>query len=104
MPVPTLLVLVWVQWRRCRFTILSMSAVTKLLSSIEAGDDPNAAAELLPLVYQELRKLAASKLARENAGQTIQATELVHEAWLRLVGKDANIHWQGRGPTPKLPL
>jgi RNA polymerase sigma factor (TIGR02999 family) len=75
----------------------SMSAVTKLLSSIEAGDDPNAAAELLPLVYQELRKLAASKLAQEKPGQTIQATELVHEAWLRLVGKDANIHWQGRG-------
>ena len=53
--------------------------------------------ELLPLVYQELRKLAAAKLAHEKPGQTIQATILVHEAWLRLVGSDVDIPWQGRG-------
>ena len=73
-----------------------MSDVTRILSSIEDGD-PSAADELLPLVYQELRKLAAAKLAREKPGQTIQATVLVHEAWLRLVGSDVDVHWQGRG-------
>src|SRR5262245_48723082 len=62
-----------------------MSDVTRILSAVEAGD-PNAAARLLPLVYQELRCLAAEKMARENPGQTLQATALVHEAYLRLLG------------------
>jgi RNA polymerase sigma factor (sigma-70 family) len=62
-----------------------MSDVTRILSSIDAGD-PRAAEELLPLVYEELRKLAAAKLAHEKPGQTLQATALVHEAYLRLVG------------------
>jgi DNA-directed RNA polymerase specialized sigma24 family protein len=62
-----------------------MSDVTRILSEIEQGD-PQAAAELLPLVYDELRKLAAAKLAQEKPGQTLQATALVHEAYLRLVG------------------
>jgi RNA polymerase sigma factor (TIGR02999 family) len=73
-----------------------MSDVTRILSAVEAGD-PSAADELLPLVYQELRTLAAAKLAHEKPGQTLQATVLVHEAWLRLVGSDADIHWNGRG-------
>lgn len=73
-----------------------MSNVTRLLTAIENGD-PTAADELLPLVYQELRKLAADKLAREKPGQTIQATVLVHEAWLRLVDSDVEIRWKGRG-------
>ena len=62
-----------------------MSDVTRILSQIEQGD-PRAAEELLPLVYEELRKLAAAKLAHEKPGQTLQATALVHEAYLRLVG------------------
>ena len=73
-----------------------MSDVTRILTAIEDGD-PAAAEELLPLVYQELRKLAAAKLANEKPGQTIQATVLVHEVWLRLVGSDVDIHWNGRG-------
>ena len=64
-----------------------MSEVTQILTDIEQGD-PNAADRLLPLVYDELRKLAASRMANEAAGQTLQATALVHEAWLRMVGKD----------------
>jgi RNA polymerase sigma factor (TIGR02999 family) len=64
-----------------------MSDVTRILTAIEQGD-PKAADELLPLVYGELRKLAASKMARESPNQTLQPTALVHEAWLRLVGKD----------------
>src|SRR5438270_12079309 len=62
-----------------------MSNVTHILSAIEQGD-PHAAAQLLPLVYDELRKLAAQNLAREKSGQTLDATGLVHEAYLRLVG------------------
>ena len=62
-----------------------MSDVTRILSQIESGD-PQAAEQLLPLVYDELRKLAAAKLAQEKPGQTLQATALVHEAYLRLVG------------------
>ena len=62
-----------------------MSEVTRILSAIEQGD-PHAAEQLLPLVYEELRKLAAAKLAQEKPGQTLQATALVHEAYLRLVG------------------
>src|SRR5437899_405626 len=61
---------------------ISMSEVTRILSAIESGD-PHAAEELLPLVYAELRKLASAKLAQENPGQTLQATALVHEAYLR---------------------
>lgn len=72
-----------------------MSDVTQLLSAIEAGD-PHAAAELLPLVYNELRKLAAARLAQEKPGQTLQATALVHEAYIRLVGT-ADPGWNGRG-------
>jgi RNA polymerase sigma factor (TIGR02999 family) len=85
-----------------------MSEVTRILSQIESGS-PQAAAQLLPLVYDELRKLAAAKLAHEKPGQTLQATALVHEAWLQLVGddaggasqdvgrKDASSRWSGRG-------
>lgn len=75
---------------------LSMSNVTQILSAIENGDT-SAADDLLPLVYDELRKLASSKLANEKPGLTIQATGLVHEAWMRLLGSDAEIHWNGRG-------
>src|SRR3989475_8146087 len=64
-----------------------MSDVTRILAAVEQGD-PKAADELLPLVYEELRKLAAHKMANEAAGQTLQPTALVHEAWLRLVGKE----------------
>jgi RNA polymerase sigma factor (TIGR02999 family) len=71
-----------------------MSEVTRILSAASAGD-PRAAAELLPLVYEELRKLAAARLAEEKPGQTLQATALVHEAYLRLVGNDQP--WNGRG-------
>jgi RNA polymerase sigma factor (TIGR02999 family) len=77
-------------------TMVTMNEVTKMLLSLENGD-PSAADELLPLLYDQLRELAAAKLAREKPGQTIQATVLVHEAWLRLVGSDADFHWKGRG-------
>ena len=73
-----------------------MSEVTRILSAIEQGD-PHAAEQLLPLVYDELRKLAAQKLAREAPGQTLQATALVHEAFLRLVDQDQAQHWNSRG-------
>jgi RNA polymerase sigma factor (TIGR02999 family) len=73
-----------------------MSDVTQLLSAIEAGD-PKAAAELLPLVYDELRKLAAVRLAQEKVDQTLQATALVHEAYVRLVGPADEPKWNGRG-------
>ena len=72
-----------------------MSDVTRILSAIEHGD-PLAAERLLPLVYDELRALAAQKLAREKAGQTLQATALVHEAYMRLVGAQ-DPGWNGRG-------
>jgi len=72
-----------------------MSDVTSILSSI-ASDDPQAASRLLPLVYEELRVLAARKMARESAGQTLDATALVHEAYLRLVGGDPGKLWAGR--------
>ena len=71
-----------------------MAEVTRILNAIERGE-PHAAEELLPLVYDELRRLAARRLANERPGQTVQATELVHEAWLRLLDKD-DIHWNGR--------
>jgi RNA polymerase sigma factor (TIGR02999 family) len=73
-----------------------MADVTQILSAIEQGD-PHAAEQLLPLVYDELRKLAASKLAQEKPGQTLQATALVHEAYLRLVDTDRAQHLTGRG-------
>jgi RNA polymerase sigma factor (TIGR02999 family) len=72
-----------------------MSDVTRVLSAIEEGD-PHAAEQLLPLVYDELRKLAAQKLAQEKPGQTLQATALVHEAYLRLVGPNAPQDWKDR--------
>ena len=73
-----------------------MNEVTQILSGIEAGD-PHAAEQLLPLVYDELRKLAAQKLTAESPGQTLQATALVHEAYLRLVDQDQAPHWNSRG-------
>ena len=73
-----------------------MSEVTHILSAIEQGD-PHAAEQLLPLVYEELRKLAAQRLAREAPGQTLQATALVHEAYLRLVDVEPAPHWSCRG-------
>jgi RNA polymerase sigma factor (TIGR02999 family) len=73
-----------------------MTDVTQILFQIESGD-PSAAAELLPLVYEELRKLAAVKLSLEKPGQTLQATALVHEAYLRLVNTDKAQHWDSRG-------
>jgi RNA polymerase sigma factor (TIGR02999 family) len=72
-----------------------MSDVTVLLDAIQSGD-PQAAAQLLPLVYDELRRLAAHRLAREAPGLTLDATALVHEAYLRLVGEDRGQHWGGR--------
>ncbi len=73
-----------------------MTDVTRILSRIEQGD-PAAAGQLLPVVYDELRKLAAAKLAHENPGQTLQATALVHEAYLRLVNPDQAQNWDNRG-------
>ena len=73
-----------------------MTDVTQILSQIESGD-PSAAGQLLPLVYQELRKLAAAKLAQEKPGQTLQATALVHDAYIRLVDVEKAQHWDSRG-------
>ncbi|MHB8953706.1 MAG: ECF-type sigma factor [Pirellulaceae bacterium] len=73
-----------------------MTEVTQILSQIEDGD-PSAAKQLLPLVYEELRKLAAAKLAQEKPGQTLQATALVHEAYIRLVDMEEAQHWDSRG-------
>jgi RNA polymerase sigma factor (TIGR02999 family) len=73
-----------------------MSDVTRILSAIDQGD-PRAAEQLLPLVYDELRKLAAAKLAQEKPGQTLQATALVHEAYVRLVDVDQAPKWASRG-------
>ena len=73
-----------------------MTDVTNILSQIEQGD-PSAADQLLPLVYDELRKLAAAKLAHEKPGQTLQATALVHDAYLRLVDVEKAQHWNSRG-------
>jgi RNA polymerase sigma factor (TIGR02999 family) len=72
-----------------------MNDVTRILSAIEAGD-PHAAEQLLPLVYDELRRLAAEKMAQENPGHTLQATALVHEAYLRLVDAEQARHWNSR--------
>jgi RNA polymerase sigma factor (TIGR02999 family) len=76
--------------------LASMSDVTRLLDAVAAGD-PHAAADLLPLVYDELRNLAATRLAQEKPGQTLQPTALVHEAYLRLVGEGEGPHWDNRG-------
>ena len=73
-----------------------MSEVTQILDALASGDR-QAAAQLLPLVYAELRHLAALKLSQEPPGQTLQPTALVHEAYLRLVGTDKAQHWDGRG-------
>src|SRR5438445_13126508 len=73
-----------------------MNDVTRILSSIEDGD-PHAASQLLPLIYDELRRLAAQRLAQEKPGQTLEPTALVHEAYLRLVGDGRGQHWHGRG-------
>jgi RNA polymerase sigma factor (TIGR02999 family) len=77
-------------------TILVMSDVTQILAQIDSGD-PQAAEQLLPLVYHELRKLAAAKLTHEKPGQTLQATALVHEAYLRLIGPADDNRWRDRG-------
>ena len=74
----------------------SHDRVTRILSQIEHGDT-NAAEELLPLVYEELRKLATARLAAEKPGQTLQPTALVHEAYLRLLGSGEAVDWNGRG-------
>src|SRR5262252_3609965 len=73
-----------------------MSEFTRILTAIDAGD-PHAAAQLLPLVYDELLRLAAQRLAHEKPGQTLDATALVHEAYLRLVDTDQAQHWNSRG-------
>jgi RNA polymerase sigma factor (TIGR02999 family) len=75
---------------------LTMDAITQVLNAIEQGD-PHAAEQLLPLVYDELRQLAAQRLAQEKPGQTLQATALVHEAYLRLVNVEQAQHWDSRG-------
>jgi RNA polymerase sigma factor (TIGR02999 family) len=72
-----------------------MSEVTRILDQIQQGD-PHAAEQLLPLVYDELRRLATRKLTQEKAGQTLQATALVHEAYLRLIGTSEALHWDDR--------
>lgn len=79
-----------------RCIIARMTDVTRILDQIQQGD-PAAAEQLLPLVYNELRKLAAQKLSQEKAGQTLQATALVHEAYLRLVGDGVEHYWNSRG-------
>jgi hypothetical protein len=73
-----------------------MNDVTRILSAIEQGD-AHAAEQLLPLVYDELRRLAAEKVAQEKPGQTLHATALVHEAYVRLVDEDKARHWNSRG-------
>src|ERR1043166_8473684 len=73
-----------------------MTDITSILSAIEKGD-PSAAEHLLPLVYDELRSLASAKLAQEKPGQTLQATALVHEAYIRLVDVEKAQHWDSRG-------
>jgi RNA polymerase sigma factor (TIGR02999 family) len=75
---------------------VDMPEITQILSRIETGD-PGATDELLPLLYDELRRLAARRLAEEKPGQTLQATALVHEAYVRLLGGPSNQHWNGRG-------
>jgi RNA polymerase sigma factor (TIGR02999 family) len=83
------------RWPRAGGMLLFMSEVTHILSAIEQGD-PHAAEQLLPLVYDELRRLAARRLAGEGPGHTLQPTALVHEAYLKLVGPDPQHAWNGR--------
>jgi RNA polymerase sigma factor (TIGR02999 family) len=83
-------------WSRSPNAERPMSEVTRILSAIEQGD-AHAAEQLLPLVYEELRKLAAQRLAQEKPGQTLQATALVHEAYVRLVDVEQAQHWNSRG-------
>jgi RNA polymerase sigma factor (TIGR02999 family) len=78
------------------FSVPPMSELTRILSAVEQGN-PQAASQLLPLVYAELRQLAAQKLGHETPGQTLQPTALVHEAYLRLVGAGEHPHWNSRG-------
>ena len=73
-----------------------MSDITLMLNAVERGD-AGASEQLLPLVYEDLRRLAAARMAHEAAGQTLQPTALVHEAWLRLIGDGAPTNWQNRG-------
>jgi RNA polymerase sigma factor (TIGR02999 family) len=84
------------QYFRQLCALTAMTEVTQILHQIEQGD-PHAASQLLPLVYNELRRLATQRLAQERPGQTLQATALVHEAYLRLVGHDPDQHWDHRG-------
>ena len=79
-----------------QYNLVSMNEITQVLERIQKGE-PSAAEALLPLVYEELRKLAAQKMAQEKPGQTFQATALVHEAYLRLVDVEQNQRWNGRG-------
>ena len=79
-----------------KLKVTAMSDVTQILSQIEQGD-PSAAEQLLPLVYEELRKLAAARLANEKPGQTLQATALVHDAYIRLIDVEKAQHWNSRG-------
>src|SRR6185369_1545907 len=80
----------------CLGILQTMSQVTQLLQAIERGEK-QASEELLPLVYDELRRLARQRLRHEKAGQTLEATALVHEAWLRLVSPGTDPGWNGRG-------
>lgn len=73
-----------------------MNNVTQIIDAVEAGD-PNAASQLLPIVYEELRRLAAQRLSHERCGQTLEATALVHEAYIRLVDAEKGQHWENRG-------
>ena len=84
------------RWNLRALVVPPMSEVTRILSAIEQGD-PHAAEQLLPLVYDELRRLAAQKLVQEKPGQTLQATALVHEAYIRLVDVEKAQHWNSRG-------
>jgi RNA polymerase sigma factor (TIGR02999 family) len=83
-------------WQVPSHRMAAMTEVTRILDAMEQGD-PHAAEKLLPLVYEELRKLAAQKMAQEKPGQTLQATALVHEAYLRLVDVEKAQHWNSRG-------
>src|SRR5262249_14715715 len=83
-------------WKVPRGEVPPVTEVTHILSAIEQGD-PQAASQLLPLVYEELRRLAAHNLAGEKPGQTLSATALVHEAYLRLVGAGPESNWDSRG-------
>jgi RNA polymerase sigma factor (TIGR02999 family) len=76
--------------------LTTMDEVTRLLEAIDGGD-PHAARQLLPMVYDELRRLGAQKMRREKPGQTLSATALVHEAYVRLVDRGQDLHWSGRG-------